>query len=136
MVPSLDDVMDFHSFVLPTEVSSVHVRACTGPHKHNTRTAVNSRRNVREPPALIATKFIPLLVFLDRQFSLFKYRSCSASSSLPKLPRHQSEANRCTLSVWLGLNLFGAALSGRYVPCALVHVGRYCTGDAGRSPRL
>ena len=59
LVPSLEEVMEYQFFPLPGEaVFSVHVRACTGPHKHNTRTTANSRRNVREPPALIATKVI------------------------------------------------------------------------------
>ena len=49
LVPSLDDVMEVQYFVFPTELSSVHVKACAGPHKHNTRTTANSRRNVREP---------------------------------------------------------------------------------------
>ena len=46
LVPSLDEVMDHHCFALPVEAFSVHVRASTGAHAHNTRNAVNSRRNV------------------------------------------------------------------------------------------
>jgi|TARA_B100000287_G_scaffold204428_1_gene192893 hypothetical protein len=58
LVPSLDEVMEYQSFALPTEVSSVHVKACAGPHAHNKRSTINRRRHVLDPRRQRATTFI------------------------------------------------------------------------------